>query len=136
MRYKATFRPQYIQDPETFEWHSLDEVFAPKLDNQRYFSTSGQQVPDVYEDIPDEDTMSLFDLHMPGVLTVEQLKSAVDLDHWHLLIRGMLIEMIDLVGWETSSVKDPQAIKGIVAELAATLGPEVVKNSAVVMFQS
>lgn len=38
--------------------------------------------------------MSLFDLHMPGVLTVEQLKSAVDLDHWHLLIRGMLIEMI------------------------------------------
>lgn len=38
--------------------------------------------------------MSLFDLHMPGVLTVQQLKSAVDLDHWHLLIRGMLVEMI------------------------------------------
>ncbi|DAA78713.1 TPA_exp: Uncharacterized protein A8136_2498 [Trichophyton benhamiae CBS 112371] len=136
MRYKGTFRPQYIQDPETFEWHSLDEVFAPKLDNQRYFSIAGQQVPDVYEDIPDEDAMSLFDLHMPGVLTVQQLKSTVDLDHWHLLIRGMLVEMIDLVGWETSSVKNPQAIKGIVAELAATLGPEVVKNSAVVMFQS
>ncbi|EGD87275.2 uncharacterized protein TERG_03523 [Trichophyton rubrum CBS 118892] len=94
MRYKGTFRPQYIQDPETFEWHSLDDVFAPKLDNQRYFSTSGQQVPDVYEDIPDEDAMSLFDLHMPGVLTVEQLKSTVDLDHWNLLIRGMLVEMI------------------------------------------
>ncbi|EFE40693.1 hypothetical protein TRV_04587, partial [Trichophyton verrucosum HKI 0517] len=124
------------RNPETFEWHSLDEVFAPKLDKQRYFSTSGQQVPDVYEDIPDEDAMSLFDLHMPGVLTVQQLKSTVDLDHWHLLIRGMLVEMIDLVGWETSSVKNPQAIKGIVAELAATLGPEVVKNSAVVMFQS
>lgn len=38
--------------------------------------------------------MSLFDLHMPGVLTVEQLKSTVDLDHWNLLIRGMLVEMI------------------------------------------
>lgn len=47
-----------------------------------------------------------------------------------------MLTIQDLVGWETSSVKDPQAIKGIVAELAATLGPEVVKNSAVVMFQS
>ncbi|EFQ99259.1 arginyl-tRNA-protein transferase 1 [Nannizzia gypsea CBS 118893] len=136
MRYKGTFRPQYIQDPETYEWHSLDEVFAPKLETQRYFSTSGQQIPDDYEDIPDEDALSLFDLHMPGVLTVEQLKSTIDLDHWHLLIRNMLVEMIDLVGWEDSSVTNPQSIKGIVAELAASLGPEVVKNSAVVMFQS
>ncbi|KAM5489107.1 Arginyl-tRNA--protein transferase 1 [Microsporum audouinii] len=147
MRYKGTFRPQYLQDPESYEWESLDEVFAPKLDKRRYVSPSRDReaastsadvpdVPDVYEDIPEEESMSLFDLHMPGVLTVEELRSQVDLDHWHLLIRGMLVEMTDLVGWETSSIKNPQAIKGIVAELAAALGPEVVKNSAVIMFQS
>ncbi|KAM5429701.1 Arginyl-tRNA--protein transferase 1 [Microsporum canis] len=147
MRYKGTFRPQYLQDPESYEWEPLDEVFAPKLDKRRYVSPSRDRkaastsadapdVPDVYEDIPEEESMSLFDLHMPGVLTVEELRSQVDLDHWHLLIRGMLVEMTDLVGWETSSIKNPQAIKGIVAELAAALGPEVVKNSAVIMFQS
>ncbi|KAM5454371.1 Arginyl-tRNA--protein transferase 1 [Microsporum audouinii] len=142
MRYQ-----HYYMDPESYEWESLDEVFAPKLDKRRYVSPSRDReaastpadvpdVPDVYEDIPEEESMSLFDLHMPGVLTAEELRSQVDLDHWHLLIRGMLVEMTDLVGWETSSIKNPQAIKGIVAELAAALGPEVVKNSAVIMFQS
>lgn len=29
---------------------------------------------------------------------------------------------------------DPQSIKGIIAELAAVLGPKVVKNSAVDLF--
>lgn len=91
-------------DPESYEWESLDEVFAPKLDKRRYVSPSRDReaastsadvpdVPDVYEDIPEEESMSLFDLHMPGVLTVEELRSQVDLDHWHLLIRGMLVEM-------------------------------------------
>jgi arginine-tRNA-protein transferase len=40
----------------------------------------------------------------------------------------------DLVGWEKSNITDPQAIKGIVGELAAVLGPKVVENSAVVLF--
>lgn len=40
----------------------------------------------------------------------------------------------DLVAWETSNIMDPQAIKGIVGELAAVLGPKVVKNSAVALF--
>ncbi len=31
-------------------------------------------------------------------------------------------------------VDEPQSIKGIVAELAATLGPAVVRDSAVVLF--
>ena len=36
--------------------------------------------------------------------------------------------------WETMSMTDPQSIKGIIAELAAVLGPKVVKNSAVDLF--
>jgi len=77
---------------------------------------------------------SLFDLSIPGVLTAEEIESGVDLDHWSLLANGMLIEMEDLVGWEKSTIRDPQGLKGIVAELAATLGPEVVKESAVILF--
>ncbi|KAK2873704.1 hypothetical protein FQN49_002143 [Arthroderma sp. PD_2] len=169
MRYKGTFRPQYLQgkiihltfastsndiDPETLAWEPLDEEFAPKLDKRRYVSpshdrgmasTTGENqsastvkrdIPDIYADIPDEESMSLFDLHVPGVLTVEEVQTQIDLDRWPLLIRGMLVEMMDLVGWETSSIKNPQAIKGIVAELAAALGPKVVNHSAVILFQS
>jgi arginine-tRNA-protein transferase len=31
-------------------------------------------------------------------------------------------------------IKNPQSIKGIAAELAASLGPKVVENSAVALF--
>lgn len=40
----------------------------------------------------------------------------------------------DLDSWESSGLANPQAIKGIVGELAAVLGPTVVKESAVTLF--
>ena len=36
--------------------------------------------------------------------------------------------------WEASKITQPYSIKGMVAELAATIGPEVMKNSAVKIF--
>ena len=43
-------------------------------------------------------------------------------------------ESQDLVGWEESNIMHPQAIKGIIGELAAVLGPKLVKESAVQLF--
>jgi arginyl-tRNA---protein transferase len=40
----------------------------------------------------------------------------------------------DLVDWEEFDIYNPQSIKGIVGELAAVLGPELVQWSAVVLF--
>jgi arginine-tRNA-protein transferase len=42
--------------------------------------------------IPGEDKMSLFDIKMPGVLTLEELQSQIDLDHWRLVVGGQLVE--------------------------------------------
>lgn len=101
---------------------------------------------------PDAD-VSLFDVGMPGALTVAQVE-ALDLDHWLLFFRKNFVHMEvsfpfssqllggvslansgqDLVGWETMSMTEPQSVKGIVAELAAVLGPKVVKDSAVDLF--
>lgn len=127
MRYKGTFRPQYIlgqltspilwstpiltakpKDPESLTWDPLDGTLVQKLDQQPYVSLSrdsrsrgGQDVPsppdtdpdaDADEEINDEDA-SLFDLHMPGVLTAEEVE-ALDLDHWLLLVRGSFVHMI------------------------------------------
>jgi len=84
------------------------------------------------EDATDIPTGSLFDYHVPGILTKDEVVAQLDLDHWKLRVRNMDIEMEDLKGWESGEVTDPQCLKGIVAELAAALGPEVVKGGSAV----
>ncbi|GAD93427.1 arginine-tRNA-protein transferase [Paecilomyces variotii No. 5] len=147
MRYKGTYRPQYILDPESYTWDPLDGELSKKLDERPYVSLSRDrklasqkesnqdaEAPNQGKETEENDEeMSLFDLHMPGVLTVEEVQ-ALDLDHWFLLVHGSFLEMTDLVNWETSDIRNPQSIKGIIAELAAVLGPNIVKNSAVVLF--
>lgn len=120
MRYKGAFRPQYIlgktpttsllpgypanssgADPETNGWDPLAGELTEKLDKRSYVSlsrdrstnaedsTSGQSID---KDVNDEE-LSLFDLHMPGVLTMDEVE-ALDLDHWHLLYHGTFVQMI------------------------------------------
>ncbi|KAL4879139.1 arginine-tRNA-protein transferase [Aspergillus karnatakaensis] len=149
MRYKGTFRPQYILDPESHTWDPLEGELATKLnekpyvslsrDRQRAESTSTEpnvksvaETEEAEAEINDEE-VSLFALNMPGVLTIDEVMK-LDLGSWALLVHGSFVHMIDLVGWETMPIDEPQSIKGIVAELAAALGPAVVKESAVVLF--
>ncbi|PYH99587.1 arginine-tRNA-protein transferase [Aspergillus ellipticus CBS 707.79] len=140
MRYKGTFRPQYILDPESYAWDPLDGELSKKLDERSYVSlsrdrqsaTSEKTTEEVDAEVNDEE-VSLFDLHMPGNLTKDEIKAA-DLDHWLLLVHGTFVHMNDLVGWEDMPIDNPQSVKGIIAELAAVLGPEIICNSAVVLF--
>lgn len=81
-------------------------------------------------DIPEG---SLFDYHIPGVLTKEDVLK-LDLDHWKLLVRAALIDLEDLRGWEDWQVDDPSTIKGICAELIAATGPALLRNAAVSLF--
>jgi len=99
MRYKGTFRPQHVLDPESHTWHPLDGEFVKKLDQKPYVSLSREQhnpepnkESEADAEINDEE-VSLFDLHMPGVLSVEETK-ALDLDHWWLLVHGSFVHMI------------------------------------------
>jgi arginine-tRNA-protein transferase len=43
MRYKGDYSPQYMLDPETFKWHTLDDEMKKKLDETPYFSLSTDQ---------------------------------------------------------------------------------------------
>jgi arginyl-tRNA---protein transferase len=77
---------------------------------------------------------SLFDYHVPGILTKEEVER-LKLGEWGLLVRTSFVEMNAVNGWDEMKVTDPQSIKGIVAELAAALGPEVFwGGSAVDLF--
>ncbi|KAJ5478768.1 hypothetical protein N7530_004277 [Penicillium desertorum] len=124
MRYKANFRPQYILDPESGDWDPLDGEMTEKLNSRSYVSLSRDRASSPAPLAPEIDVdleeVSLFDI-------VE----ALDLDHWLLFFNDNYVHMKDLVKWETMSMTSPMSIKGIIAELAAVLGPKIVRNSAV-----
>jgi len=74
---------------------------SEKLDKRLYVSLSRDRSTDAGDSPPsqpldddvNEEELSLFDIHMPGVLTMEEVK-ALDLDHWLLLYHGTFVEMI------------------------------------------
>ncbi|KZZ92282.1 arginyl-tRNA-protein transferase 1 [Ascosphaera apis ARSEF 7405] len=152
MRYKANFRPQQVLDPEDFTWHYLDTQLLAKLDKKRYVSLSREKKIETGEieleecDKPDserdfkqlgverEEERSLFEIGFPGILTKRQVQKEVDLDHWQLAAESVLVDMCDLRPWDTSDLGNPQSIKGIVGEMAAMLGKEVVKKTVVILF--
>ncbi|KAJ5540971.1 hypothetical protein N7494_006047 [Penicillium frequentans] len=141
MRYKGNYRPQYILDPESYTWDPLDGELTEKLDKRPYVSLSRDRSSGTEDPTPtsstdskvNEEELSLFALNMPGVLTLEETK-ALKLENWYLLYHGSFVQMSDLVGWEDMPMNDPQSLRGIISELAAVLGPSIVKNSAVVLF--
>lgn len=140
------------KDPESMTWDPLDGELTQKLDKRKYVSLSHDRAlqssssstseipnnnnPDGGElpELVDEESLSLFSIQMPGVMTADEVLKEIDLDHWLLLAYGTFIHMEDLVGWEDANITDPQSVKGIVAELVAVLGVEVAKKSACVLF--
>lgn len=76
--------------------------------------------------------LSLIELGMPGVLTLSELKSQVDLDHMRISLgRGGVHHMQDIVSWDEGSETDSTSIKGIIAEMAACLGPDLAQSVVV-----
>jgi len=76
--------------------------------------------------------LSLIELGMPGVLTLSELKSQVNLDHMKISLgRGGVHHVEDTVSWGDGSETDPTSIKGIIAEMAACLGPEMAESVVV-----
>lgn len=72
---------------------SHDRKVASEKEGKKDESTTTVNQPSQgNESAENDEEMSLFDIHMPGVLTVEEVQ-ALDLDHWLLLVHGSFIEM-------------------------------------------
>ncbi|KAF2655918.1 hypothetical protein K491DRAFT_704316 [Lophiostoma macrostomum CBS 122681] len=65
--------------------------------------------------------MSLFELKVPGVMTVEEIEQQVDLDRQSFKIQGRIVEAQDLVPWDQGDLRDGGTLKGVVGELVACL---------------
>ena len=92
-----TFFPHYA-DPETNTWDPLDGELTEKLNSRPYVSmsrdrasTPGIPAP-APEPLEDEEQMSLFDVHMPGVMTAPEVE-AMDLGKWLLVVKQHFVHM-------------------------------------------
>jgi arginine-tRNA-protein transferase len=77
-------------------------------------------------------SLSLLELGMPGVLSLAQLRQQIDLDDVKISLgRGGIHQTPDIVSWNDGSETDASSIKGVIAEFAACLGPELVEGVVV-----
>lgn len=78
---------------------------------------------------------SIFEAKTPGALTLEEIERDVELGKWKVKLRRYprLVHLEDLSGWDEDDMTDPETIKGIVAELAAVIGPDLVQQTALVL---
>ncbi|GKT86712.1 arginine-tRNA-protein transferase 1 [Colletotrichum tofieldiae] len=157
MRYKMDYTPQYILDPETLAWDLMDKRVTDLLDKQQYLSLSkekpdspgdngseeaaekttagnalAKEDPMDESDDDDNDTF-LFNTGMPGVMSLDEIRSLDQMDHLKLRIdgSGMLFETGDLVAWQRQDVGASGCLKAGIAELVAALGPELLEDLVV-----
>ncbi|KAF3008623.1 Arginyl-tRNA--protein transferase 1 [Curvularia kusanoi] len=160
MRYKGDYKPQHVLDPESYEWNPLDGELKSLLEKKSYVSLSRERArkdsaasEDVEGDTnmasSDEDLAgyplptaseagkavqngtSLFELKIPGVMTLEEMESTLDLGSTPIRVGGRLALAQHLVSWDDGDVRDPHSIKGIIGELVACLGPEAASQIVV-----
>jgi hypothetical protein len=166
MRYKGDYAPQYVLDPETYEWNPLEGELRALLDKQSYVSLSRERrlkadsvadAPVVEYPLPTateggdavSNGMSLFDLKVPGLMTIEDIEKQLDLGTIPIVIGGRMAEaqvcaygqarsrlhitdnLQDLVSWDSSTLRDSRSAKGIIGELVACMGPEAAWQIAV-----
>ncbi len=123
MRYKGDYKPQYVLDPESYDWNPLDGELRSLLDSKPYVSLSRERArgeslaaATVMHDKPSSELggdntsehplltaaeagaavqngMSLFDLKIPGVMTAEEVESTVDLGSTPIRVRGRHAEV-------------------------------------------
>lgn len=122
MRYKGDYKPQYVLDPESYEWNPLDGELKSLLDQKAYVSLSRERarkhpessthkiVDDAAGDNHDgeladfllptaaeagdavRDGTSLFDLRIPGVMTEDEVENTLELGSIPIRVRGRLAE--------------------------------------------
>ncbi|KAH6618560.1 arginine-tRNA-protein transferase 1 [Boeremia exigua] len=157
MRYKGDYKPQHVLDPESYGWNPLDGELKGLLDKKTYVSlsrerarqdsaasvsntaTESSELDELEYPLPTaaesgvavKNGMSLFDLKVPGFMTIEELDSRLDLGATPIRVRGRLAEAQQLISWDDGDVRQPHSIKGLIGELIAGMGPETASQVVV-----
>lgn len=172
MRYKASFRPTYILDPQSNVWDTLDSDMMQRLSARKWVSMAIERALEVSsnsltvflqsdrattssfrkelnmgpnefklafsyingqdqeQDSEGKEASNVFHAGTPGALSLEELGAKVELGQWKIKLGQRLVKLENLAGWDESEMTDSSSIKGIAAELAACIGPELVQKTA------
>ncbi|KAL8695170.1 MAG: hypothetical protein Q9218_000338 [Villophora microphyllina] len=150
MRYKNQYKPTFLLDLETYSWNLLDADHLARLSARKYVSMSLERqlrLPPRISSTSDDlgldsagltklqhylrpgETSDAFGSFMPGIMTLDEVQNEIDLDGWRVKLSDFIIVRLDaLRNWSTWDFKDPSSPKGVVAELAAALGPALVNQ--------
>ena len=146
MKYKGDYKPQHILDPLSYAWDELDEEYRELLDRRKFVSRSLERqrtegkVSDDPEQWPYQNPLaatssgkSVFEVRVPGVMTIVDIEEHVILDEVCFALRPDLTVCAgDLQQWdESDSYDDGSTLKGLAAELVAFTGPEAVQEIAI-----
>ncbi|KAK5175034.1 Arginyl-tRNA--protein transferase 1 [Saxophila tyrrhenica] len=157
MAYKGDYRPQNVLDYDTGEWDVMDSSMRDLMGKRKWVSMSRERrIAALLDAAPgSEDTerelvdheyrvahptpteamnsgKSLLELHVPGALAAEEVEEQVDLDDMKVTLGGGTVHrMRDIVSWAEGRVTDSGSIMGIMAELAACVGPKVAGEAVV-----
>ncbi|KAF2760622.1 arginine-tRNA-protein transferase 1 [Pseudovirgaria hyperparasitica] len=153
MRYKGTYKPQYVLDPESLDWNPLEGRMRALLDTKKYVSLSREDIEKsadaaaraklsslphqtAHESAKEaaaaaDEGASLFSISMPGVMSVEELEDQVDLKTIKVSVGNRVLKWGDVMKFNPGSVTDSRTIKGTIAELAASVGPVVSQGMIV-----
>ncbi|KAM0719537.1 hypothetical protein Q7P37_003667 [Cladosporium fusiforme] len=148
MRYKGTYKPQHrkwvsmsrerqgkdrtVSPPGPSETDNNPEASnptsTPAVEPSTLYPTPNHPIPiDAASS-----NLSLLELGMPGVLSPTELEQKVDLDNMKIFLgKGGVHRTQDIVSWQDGSATDPASIKGVIAEFAACLGPELARGVVV-----
>jgi len=163
MKYKGDYNPQYVLDPESYNWSLLNESMKKMLDESKYVSLSHEaadsgedslflsvtennalSTDDSATDEPvdsdeDEDcpvpfpNLPIFARNMPGILTKTQILQEANLDHIKISLWGEEAETSDLMSWAADDIESVESLKGIIAELVGAVGADLASKMVVAL---
>ncbi|MCJ1472185.1 Arginyl-tRNA--protein transferase 1 [Lambiella insularis] len=151
MRYKAAFHPTYLLDPESYNWDPLDHDLLARLTIHKYVSLSrerrlgilvhakelesnqaNKQLTSVNahdsDSESDPESMSLFDMNMPGVMSPAEVMSQIPVAEVKARVNNKTLHLGWLGDWEHDDMKDSSTLHGVAAEFAACVGPSLAKE--------
>ncbi|OMP84652.1 Arginyl-tRNA--protein transferase 1 [Diplodia seriata] len=139
MRYKGDYQPQYVLDPESYEWNELNGELRGLLDEKKYVSLWRQRqnkqpkALDDGGDIPMREVSSDDDFDGKYLDSPVLAAAAADNGKHNAILSVKLVVNVrqDLVSWDKGTITDKSSLKGHIAEMAACLGPEVAKEMIV-----
>ncbi|KAI4088385.1 MAG: hypothetical protein L6R37_008210 [Teloschistes peruensis] len=150
MRYKNQYKPTYLLDLEAYSWNPLDADHLARLFARKYVSMSlerqlrlpprnltpaddlgldDEELTQLRRYLQSGETVGAFGSLMPGLMTLDEVQNEVNLNGWKVkLSDSITVRLDELRQWYTWNIMDPSSPKGVIAELAAALGPALVSQ--------